>query len=164
MLYGLVGSIEFHNGLLGCIEILQGLVGRIENLYCLVREKLLRIVQAFQYTTKQSRLKIKDEKPHSAVLKCYMAYQAVQKSYMAQQAVQKIYMAQYVKSFHDQCRHFNILPNNQALRFKTKNHNRPYRNAIRPSRLFRNPIWPSRPYRKSIWPSRPYRKSIWPST
>ena len=142
------------------------------------------MLQAFQYTTKQSWLKIKDEKTHSAVQKCYMAQQAVQKSdmaqqavqqsymaqqavqtsYVAQQAVQKIYMAQYIKSFSKCCRHFNKPRNNHGYRLKTKKLTRPYRNAIWPSRLYRNPIWPSRLYRNSIWLSRPYKKFKWPNS
>ena len=69
MLHGLVGCIEILYGLVGCIEILYGLVGRIENLYGLVRKKLFYMLEAFQYTTKQSWLKFKDEKTHSAVYK-----------------------------------------------------------------------------------------------
>ena len=61
MLYGLVGCIKIWYGILGCIEILYGIVGRIENLYGLVRKELFLILQAFQYTTNQSRLKIKDK-------------------------------------------------------------------------------------------------------
>ena len=61
----------------GFIEVLFCLVGYIENIYGLVRKKLLQIVQSFQYTTKQQKLKIKVERPHSAIQKCYMAQQAV---------------------------------------------------------------------------------------
>ena len=45
---------------MGIIEILYDLLGYIENLYGLERKKLLRIVYAFQYITKQSRLNMKN--------------------------------------------------------------------------------------------------------